>query len=175
CSGQDYDLVLSILGDPVKGIDKLCMILRRESERSAVTVKFGNQHTIGISRELQAAIGSEVVMLKSLHKVFLSKLRVGHDGRCSALALNRSTDRRKRGRRSWRSTTSLRSTADGVPQNDHTLTEASLLDQLEVKPHTLGEEPFSAADDHGADNHLELVDKTCPYRLRREFRTVNSD
>src|SRR5207302_6296996 len=94
CSGQDYDLVLSILGDPVKGIDKLCMILRRESERSAVTVKFGNQHTIGISRQLQAAIGSEVVMLKSLHKVFLSKLRVGHDGRCSALALNRSPQAR---------------------------------------------------------------------------------
>jgi hypothetical protein len=38
-----------------------------------------------------------------------------------------------------------------------------------------GEEAFSAADDHGADNHLEFVDKTRPYRLRGEFRTVNSD
>jgi len=46
-----------------------------------------------------------------------------------------------------------------IPQNDHPLTEASLL-ELDVQPHTIRVEPFSAADDHGADNHLELVDKT---------------
>jgi hypothetical protein len=48
--------------------------------------------------------------------------------------------------------------------NDRTSTEASLLDYLEVQPHTIREEPFPAADDHGADIHLELVDKTRPYR-----------
>jgi hypothetical protein len=40
---------------------------------------------------------------------------------------------------------------------------------------TPSEESLSAANDHGADDHLELVDKTGPYRLRGEFRTVNSD
>src|SRR6266702_7450501 len=58
-SRQNYDLVLSILGDPVKGIDKLRMILCRESERPAVGVKFGNQNTVRIPRELQTAIGIE--------------------------------------------------------------------------------------------------------------------
>jgi len=38
-----------------------------------------------------------------------------------------------------------------------------------------GKEALSAADDHGADDHLELVDKTRPNRLCGEFRTVNSD
>lgn len=50
----------------------------------------------------------------------------------------------------------LQSAADGVPQNDHALAEASLLDQLQIQPHAIREKPFSAADDHGADDHLEL-------------------
>src|SRR5882762_10999774 len=73
CSGQDYNLVRPVLRDPVKGVDKLRMILCRESERSAVAVKFDNKHTAGISRQLQAAIGSEVVILKS-HRILLSVL-----------------------------------------------------------------------------------------------------
>jgi hypothetical protein len=43
------------------------------------------------------------------------------------------------------------------------------------QPHTAREEPLSAADDYGADDHLEFVDKTGPDRLRGEFRIVNSD
>jgi hypothetical protein len=39
----------------------------------------------------------------------------------------------------------------------------------------LGKKPLSAANDCWADNHLELVDKTCPYRLRGEFWTVHRD
>jgi len=42
CSRQNYSLVLSILGDPVKGIDELRMILWREAERYAIAVKFDN-------------------------------------------------------------------------------------------------------------------------------------
>jgi hypothetical protein len=42
-------------------IDELGMILRGESERSAITVKFDNQHTVSIPRQLQAAIGGKVV------------------------------------------------------------------------------------------------------------------
>jgi hypothetical protein len=34
-------------------------------------------------------------------------------------------------------------------------------------------EPLSAADVRGADDHLELVDKTGLYRLRGEFRVIN--
>jgi hypothetical protein len=41
-SCQNNNLVLSILGDPVKGIDKLRVILCRESERPALGVKFDN-------------------------------------------------------------------------------------------------------------------------------------
>jgi hypothetical protein len=67
------------------------------------------------------------------------------------------------------------SAADGVPQNDHSRAEPSLLDQLQVQPYTIREEPFSTSDDHGADDHLELVDKTGPYRVCGEFRTVDSD
>src|SRR5688572_12817363 len=68
-----------------------------------------------------------------------------------------------------------RSAVDGVPQDDHAVAEPALLDQLQVQPHTVRKEPLSATHDHGADDHLELVDKTGPYRLRGEFRTVNRD
>jgi len=78
-------------------------------------------------------------------------------------------------RPNWRYTNSSWSAADGISEDDHSFTEASLLDQLEVQPYTIREEPFSAADNHVADDHLELVDKPRPYRLRCEFRTVNSD
>src|ERR1700694_5830933 len=63
-SRQNHNLVRAILGDPVKGIDKLRMILCRESERAAFAVKFNNEHTVNIARQLQAAIGSKVVILK---------------------------------------------------------------------------------------------------------------
>jgi hypothetical protein len=67
CSGQDYDLVRSVLRDPVKGIDKLRVVLRSENKRPAARMKFDSQHTVSISRHLEAAIGSEVVGLKHLH------------------------------------------------------------------------------------------------------------
>jgi hypothetical protein len=47
-SRQNYDLVRSILCNPIKGIDKLRMILCRESEWSVVAVKFGNQDTFKV-------------------------------------------------------------------------------------------------------------------------------
>ena len=72
-------------------------------------------------------------------------------------------------------TPSLQSAADCVPQNDYPITEALLLDQLEIQAHTIGEKPLSAANDRWADNHLELVDKTRAYRLHGEFWTVHRD
>jgi hypothetical protein len=62
------------LRNPVKGVDKLRMILCRENERLPVVVNFDNQHTVGTSRQLYAAIGSEVVGLKRLHSILLSDL-----------------------------------------------------------------------------------------------------
>jgi hypothetical protein len=38
----------------------------------------------------------------------------------------------------------------------------SLVDQFQVQSHTIREEPFSAADDHRADDHLQLIDNTRP-------------
>src|SRR3984893_4153793 len=47
-SRQNYNLVRSILCNPINGIDKLRMILCRESEWPVVAVKFGNQDTFGV-------------------------------------------------------------------------------------------------------------------------------
>ena len=66
------------------------------------------------------------------------------------------------------------SMSEGVPQNNHSVAEPSFIDQVQVQPHTIREEPFSTADDHGADDHLELVDKSGPDRVCGESRTVNS-
>src|SRR6266446_2667192 len=61
---KDYDLVRSILRNPVEPIDKFRVRLRGHSARPAVGVEFSNQHAFGIPRQLQAAIGSKVVILK---------------------------------------------------------------------------------------------------------------
>src|SRR5207245_11397795 len=47
-SRQNYDLVRLILCNPIKGIDKLLMILCRETEWPVITVKVSNQETFGI-------------------------------------------------------------------------------------------------------------------------------
>jgi hypothetical protein len=54
---------------------------------------------------------------------------------------------------------SYRSGTDGVPQNDHAMAKPVLVDQLQLQPHTIREEPFSGAHDHWADDHLKLVYK----------------
>src|ERR1700720_4987 len=52
CAREDYDLVRSILRNPVEGIDKFRMRLRGHNERPAVAVELGNQHTFVISFQL---------------------------------------------------------------------------------------------------------------------------
>src|ERR1700676_1569660 len=52
CARQDYDLVRSILRNPVEGIDKFRVSLRGHNERPAVGVKFSNQHAFVISCQL---------------------------------------------------------------------------------------------------------------------------
>src|ERR1700728_1945765 len=49
CARQDYDLVGSILRNPVEGIDKSCVRLRSHDERSAVGMEFSNQHTFVVA------------------------------------------------------------------------------------------------------------------------------
>src|SRR5438270_13474637 len=58
CSRQDYDLIRSILRNPIKGIDKFRVSLRGHNERPAVAVELSNQHTFVISRQLQAEIAA---------------------------------------------------------------------------------------------------------------------
>src|SRR5436190_22985617 len=69
---EDYDLVRSVLSNPVEGIDKFRVRLRRHNERPAVAVELGDQYAFGVTRQLQVAIGREVVILGCLHCVFLS-------------------------------------------------------------------------------------------------------
>src|SRR4030095_2534725 len=57
CAREDYDLVRSILRNPVEGIDKFRVILRGHNERPAAAVEFGDQHAVAVARQLQAAVG----------------------------------------------------------------------------------------------------------------------
>src|SRR5580692_11572329 len=50
---EDYDLVCPILCNPVEGIDKFRVSLRRHNERSAVVVELGDQYAFGVARQLQ--------------------------------------------------------------------------------------------------------------------------
>src|ERR1700746_1469058 len=69
---EDYDLVSSILRNSVEGIDKFRMSSRGHNECPAVVVELSHKYALGVSRELQVAIGGEVVILKCLHSIFLS-------------------------------------------------------------------------------------------------------
>src|SRR5580693_6921483 len=49
CARQDYDLVGSILRNPVEGLDKFGVRLRGHNARAAVAVELSNQHTFVIA------------------------------------------------------------------------------------------------------------------------------
>src|SRR5712692_2242417 len=53
CTREDYDLVRSILRNPVEGIDKFRVSLRAHNERPAIAVELSNQHTLVISCQLR--------------------------------------------------------------------------------------------------------------------------
>ena len=44
-----------------------------------------------------------------------------------------------------------------------------LVDQFQLQPHTIREEPFSGADDRGADEHLNFVNKTSEIASARQI------
>src|SRR6266481_1799059 len=69
---KDYDLVRSVLSNPVEGIDKFRVRLRRHNERPAVAVELSDQYAFVVARQLQITIGGEVVILMCLHSIFLS-------------------------------------------------------------------------------------------------------
>jgi hypothetical protein len=52
-AGKDNNLVLPVLSDPVKGIDKLRVSLRVDNERAAVAMELSNQHTFVITGQVQ--------------------------------------------------------------------------------------------------------------------------
>src|SRR5690349_19742035 len=60
---EDYDLVGSVLRNPVEGIDKFRVRLRGHDERPAVAVELGDQYAFGVPCQLQVTIGGEVVIL----------------------------------------------------------------------------------------------------------------
>ena len=49
---EDYDLLPSILRNPLQGIDKFRVSLRGHNPRSAAAVELSNQHTFIISCQL---------------------------------------------------------------------------------------------------------------------------
>src|SRR5207245_3876629 len=49
---EDYDLVRSILRNPVEGIDKFRVRSRGHNERAAVAVELSNQHAFVISSQV---------------------------------------------------------------------------------------------------------------------------
>src|SRR5579864_6434216 len=54
CASQNHYLVRAILRNPVKGIDKLGMILRRKGVKwTTVFVEFGNQYAVYVSIQSQ--------------------------------------------------------------------------------------------------------------------------
>jgi hypothetical protein len=65
--------------------------------------------------------------------------------------------------------------ADGVSQGDHAVAEPVLLDELQLQPRTVLEEPVSATDDSGTDDHLDLVDQASLQCMRRELGSVDSE
>src|ERR1700688_1397917 len=56
CTREDYDLVRSILRNPVEGLDKFRVRWCGHNERPAVGVEFSNQHALAISCQLQVVI-----------------------------------------------------------------------------------------------------------------------
>src|SRR5580658_8039703 len=93
CARQNYDLVGSILRNPVEGIDKFRVSLRGHNERPAVAVELSNQHTLGISGQLQAPIGGEIIRL---HRGYGSRSHV------SILSSGRAIEISELPARSWR-------------------------------------------------------------------------
>src|SRR6266849_9792516 len=69
---EDYDLVRSVLRNPVEGIDKFRVRLRRHNEWPAVAVELNDKYAFGVARQLQITIGGEVAILMCLHSIFLS-------------------------------------------------------------------------------------------------------
>src|SRR2546430_1508684 len=69
---EDYDLVRSILRNSVEGIDKFRVRSGCHNEWPAIAVELSDQYAFGVARQLQVAIGREVVILRCFHTIFLS-------------------------------------------------------------------------------------------------------
>src|ERR1700685_1316007 len=67
-ASQDHNLVRSTLRNPVKRLNNLGVMERREGTSPAMLVKFNDEHTLGISRQLQTAVCGEVVVSNCLNK-----------------------------------------------------------------------------------------------------------
>src|SRR5580658_8721863 len=81
---DDDDLVSTVLSDPVKRFDKFRVALCVHNARPAVTMELDNQHALVVPRQLQLAIGSEIVILNRLHEVLLYVISYGQNRTRSA-------------------------------------------------------------------------------------------
>src|SRR5580698_1886965 len=59
---EDYDLIRSILGNPVEGVNNFRVGLCRESERSSIVMELYDQHAFVVSRQLHVAVSGEIVI-----------------------------------------------------------------------------------------------------------------
>src|SRR5438445_9750495 len=81
---EDYDLVRSILRNSVEGIDKVRVRPRGHNEWPAVAVELNDKYAFGVARQLQIAVGGEVVILMYLHSIVLSFVRfISHSFFCT--------------------------------------------------------------------------------------------
>src|SRR5580700_6778410 len=71
-AGDDDDLVSTVLSDPIKRVDEFRVALCVHNARPALTVELHNQHALGVPRQLQLAIGREIVRLSCLHGILLA-------------------------------------------------------------------------------------------------------
>src|SRR5579862_9124510 len=78
-AGDDDDLVSTVLSDPIKRVDKFRVALCVHNARAAVTMELDHQHSLGIPRQFQLAIGREMVISNRLHDVLLYVISYGQN------------------------------------------------------------------------------------------------
>jgi len=70
--------------------------------------------------------------------------------------------------------TASASATDSVPQNDRAVAEPVLVNRFQLPPHAIREERFQRRRAQ-ADDHLKLVNKTSPERVRGEPGPINGN
>src|ERR1700730_8905458 len=70
-SGEDDNRVRAILPDAVERVDKLCMVLRGERQRSAFGMELRDEHAARVTRHLHTLVRRKVIGLNRGHSMLL--------------------------------------------------------------------------------------------------------